>query len=92
MDKSKTNYKGEFAIVSGALSGIEMELARVFAENRLNLLIEAVQIDLSTYEGVETLYQNIIAKNKPTHSITMNAGADGAKVHSIDTKPESVKH
>jgi short-subunit dehydrogenase len=36
--------------------------------------VQAVQVDLATYEGVETLYQNIIAANKPIHSICLNAG------------------
>jgi short-subunit dehydrogenase len=95
MNNSTTDYEGKFAVVTGASSGIGMELARVFAENGFNLLIaaetegihdvakdleayghtvEALQLDLSTYEGVETLYQNIIAKNMPVHSIAMNAG------------------
>lgn len=36
--------------------------------------VEAVQVDLATYDGVETLYQQIIARNTPIHSIAMNAG------------------
>jgi short-subunit dehydrogenase len=95
MEHTNHKYEGKFAVVTGASSGIGMELAKVFAENGFDLLVaadhddihevakdleayghsvEAVTVDLSTYEGVETLYQNIIAANKPLHSIAMNAG------------------
>lgn len=95
MEHTGHKYEGNFAVVTGASSGIGMELARVFAENGFDLLIaadaenihdvakeleayghtvEAITVDLSTYDGVETLYQKIIATNKPLHSIAMNAG------------------
>lgn len=65
MEHTGHKYEGNFVVVTGASSDIGMELDRVFAENGLELLIAAetenITVDLSTYEGVETLYQKIIA-------------------------------
>lgn len=88
-------YEGKFAVITGASSGIGLELAKVFANNGFGLLIaaendeihdvaqdikayghsvQALQVDLSTYEGVEKLYSAIKALPAPLHSIVMNAG------------------
>lgn len=88
-------YEGKFAVVTGASSGIGLELAKIFASNGFNLLIAAendeihdvardieayghtvkpLQVDLSTYDGVEELYKAISTLPAPIHSIAMNAG------------------
>jgi short-subunit dehydrogenase len=86
----------EFAVVTGASSGIGYELARQFAQNGYDLLIAAeddgieqaaadlrrdgqsqvtaVQADLATYEGVETLYTRIRESGRPIDAIALNAG------------------
>jgi uncharacterized protein len=84
----------EFAVVTGASSGIGRELARVFAENGYDLLINAeddidrvvpelqnygvsvksVRADLSTFEGVESLWNEIEATGRPVDAIAINAG------------------
>lgn len=65
MEHTGHKCEGNFAVLTGASSGIGMELDRVFTENGLDLLIATeagnITVDLSTYEGVETLYQKIIA-------------------------------
>lgn len=92
---AKHKYEGKFAVVTGASSGIGLELAKIFASNGFNLLIaaeneeindvakdieayghtvQALQVDLSTYDGVEELYSAIQALPAPIHSIAMNAG------------------
>jgi uncharacterized protein len=83
------------AVVTGASSGIGLELARQFAENDFDLLIaaedsgiqaaaeslrshgttvEPVQVDLATAEGVDQLYQQIKARDRPIDAIAINAG------------------
>jgi uncharacterized protein len=75
-----TSESRPFAVVTGASSGIGLELARQFAQNGFDLLVTAtgstiadaaanirdlgahvqtVQGDLSTYDGVEALYEAI---------------------------------
>jgi short-subunit dehydrogenase len=77
----------QFAVVTGASSGIGLELARVFAENDFELLLaaeddrihtvaselgaRAVQVDLATTEGVEELARAI---DRPLDAIAINAG------------------
>ncbi|HZQ22411.1 MAG TPA: SDR family NAD(P)-dependent oxidoreductase [Terriglobales bacterium] len=84
-----------FAVVTGASSGIGYELARVFAENGYDLLVnsgteriedsekdfkelgvgvKAVEADLSTYDGVEKLWEEIQAAGRPVDAIAINAG------------------
>jgi short-subunit dehydrogenase len=83
-----------FAVVTGASSGIGLELAKQFAQNGFDLLIvaeddgintaahslsngahvEALQVDLADYEGVEELYDKITAGGRPVDAIAINAG------------------
>ena len=83
------------AVVTGASSGIGFELAKQFAENGFDLLVNAedaglataaeqlrvagadvqsVQVDLSTYEGVEELYVAIVSTARPVSAAALNAG------------------
>ena len=83
------------AVVTGASSGIGLELARQFAEHGFDLLIaaeddgiiaardtidwdgalvEAVQVDLATREGVDTLYERIRSLGRAVDAIAINAG------------------
>ena len=48
------------------------EAAQAFEE--LGAGVEAVQADLSTYDGVETLYNQIKATGRPVDAIAINAG------------------
>src|SRR3954468_13375454 len=83
------------AVVTGASSGIGLELARQFAQHGYDLLIcaenaeinqaaqelrregtkvDAVQVDLSSYDGVEQLYREIQRGGRPVDAIAINAG------------------
>lgn len=89
---SETNNTKALAVVTGASSGIGLELAKEFARRGFDLAIvadspkihqaageiralganvDAVQIDLSTYEGVEQFYSGI---GRPVDAIAINAG------------------
>lgn len=89
-----TNAK-QFAVVTGASSGIGRELAKQFAQNGFDLLItstgpdiaeaareieglgakvETTTADLSTYDGVESLYRAIQGTGRPVDAIAINAG------------------
>jgi uncharacterized protein len=91
----KSDKTRKFAVVTGASSGIGFELARVFAQNGFDLLVNsgsekiesaspnfeslgaqvtAVEADLSTYEGVEKLWQAIQDTGRPLDAIAINAG------------------
>jgi short-subunit dehydrogenase len=48
------------------------EAARAF--EALGAKVETVQADLATYDGVETLYSQIKATNRPVDAIAINAG------------------
>ncbi|HEV7990337.1 MAG TPA: SDR family NAD(P)-dependent oxidoreductase, partial [Gemmatimonadaceae bacterium] len=84
-----------FAVVTGASSGIGLELAKQFAEHGFDLLVtaedegieqaaeslrtmgavaDAVRADLATHEGVESLYERIVASGRPIDAIAINAG------------------
>jgi short-subunit dehydrogenase len=83
------------AVVTGASSGIGLELAKQFAQHGFDLVIaaedgelaaaaaklgglgaavDAVQIDLATSEGVETLAGRIGGTGRPVDAIALNAG------------------
>ncbi|NHC15672.1 SDR family NAD(P)-dependent oxidoreductase [Motilibacter deserti] len=91
------------AVVTGASSGIGFELARQFAQNGFDVLVNSedpgleeaarelgatgagvmlCQADLSTYEGVERLYAQIVGTGRPVEALALNAGigAGGAFV------------
>jgi uncharacterized protein len=91
----KSDKTRKFAVVTGASSGIGFELARVFAQNGFDLLVNSgsekiesaspnfeslgaqvttVEADLSTYEGVEKLWQAIQDTGRPLDAIAINAG------------------
>jgi short-subunit dehydrogenase len=85
----------EFAVVTGASSGIGLELAKVFAQHGFDVLMaaedagitaaadsvralgaraESVRVDLSTKQGVETLYDRIRSSGRPVDALAINAG------------------
>ena len=85
----------QFAIVTGASTGIGLELAKCCAQNNFDLLIaadeprietaaaeirrlgatvEAVEADLSTVDGVDTLYQTSKRIGRPVDALLANAG------------------
>lgn len=85
----------QLAVVTGASTGIGLELARLCAEQRFDLIIAAdeplienaareleqtgvtctaVQCDLSTTDGVQTLTRAIEAADRPVDVLLANAG------------------
>lgn len=85
----------KFSIVTGASSGIGLELARVAAQNGSDLLIvsdgheieeaarelrglgvqvDAIQADLATLPGVDSLYQRAKQSGRPVDALFANAG------------------
>lgn len=69
-----------FDLVVTATSASIEEAAQDF--HALGATVQTVQADLSTYEGVETLYSQIKATNRPVDAVAINAGVgvDGAFV------------
>jgi uncharacterized protein len=79
-----------FAVVTGASSGIGLELARQFQANGFDLIVaaeddaihavaaelgaEPVQVDLAVPEGVEALYARIVDTGRPVDALALNAG------------------
>ena len=57
----------QLAVVTGASVGIGLELAKQFADNGL-------EVDLSTRQGVDSLYQAIKASGRPVAALAANAG------------------
>jgi uncharacterized protein len=87
------------ALVTGASSGIGLELAKQFAHNEFDVImaaedaelegaarevgaIDAIQVDLSTPDGVEELWRRVKATGRPLDAAALNAGigAGGAFV------------
>ena len=83
------------AVVTGASSGIGLELAKQFASNGFDVIlaadrdlgvagesvraeggavINAIEVDLSTREGVDQLYQAVKASGRPVAALAANAG------------------
>jgi uncharacterized protein len=79
-----------FGVVTGASSGIGLELARQFQANGFDLIVaaeddaihavaaelgaEPVQVDLAVPEGVEALYARIVDTGRPVDALALNAG------------------
>lgn len=104
------NSTGQLAVVTGASSGIGLELAKLFATHGYDLVIvaeddeintaaetlrslgpivESVQADLATREGVETLWRHVEAKGRPIDAIAINAGVGvGGPFLSTDLEDE----
>ena len=89
------NSTGQLAVVTGASSGIGLELAKLFATNGYDLVIvaedeginsaadqlrsigpmvEPVQADLATQDGVEEAWERVQAMGRPVDAIAINAG------------------
>jgi short-subunit dehydrogenase len=92
----------QFAVVTGASSGIGYELAKLFAENGFDVLVaaeddaiataaaeigaEAVQVDLAEPAGVEELYRRI--GGRPVDALALNAGIGAGGAFATDTDLE----
>ena len=84
-----------FAVVTGASSGIGLELAKQFAQHGFDLFVvaedegiaqaadmlrasgarvDSAQIDLASYEGVESLCQRVRDARRPVQALALNAG------------------
>jgi uncharacterized protein len=81
------------AVVTGASSGIGLELARQFAEHGFDLVVAAedeaietvdavdtVRVDLATPAGVEELHRRIQATGRPVAAAALNAGVGAGGV------------
>jgi uncharacterized protein len=104
MESSTTR---SLAVVTGASSGIGLELAKQFAINDFDVIIaaeddelgaaeqevrslgasvEAVQVDLSTPDGVEELHRRIVAAGRPLDAAALNAGVGAGGAFATDTE------
>lgn len=93
--KAGNSYEGQFAVVTGASSGIGLELAKQFATHGFDLLViaedeqidaaagqlralgarvHALQADLATFDGVESVCQTIAGIGRPVDALALNAG------------------
>jgi short-subunit dehydrogenase len=102
----------QLAIVTGASTGIGLELARCCAQNNFDLLIAAdepqietaaaglrglgaavgaVEADLSTLEGVDTLYDAAKRIGRPVDALLANAGR-GLGRGFLDQDFERIRH
>jgi short-subunit dehydrogenase len=97
----------QFAVVTGASSGIGYELAKQFTQHGFDVLIAAedpeiddaaamlrrdgtgtvqpIRADLATADGVEQLYQAIVATGRPLDAIALNAGRGAGGDFTRDT-------
>src|SRR3954454_7338169 len=62
------NFDVLIAAEDAGLAGAATELGRTGAE------IQSVQVDLTTYDGVEELYSTIRASGRPVEAVAINAG------------------
>jgi uncharacterized protein len=104
-----TSTSRPLAVVTGASSGIGLELAKQFATNgydlviaaedteladaareleRLGAAVDAVQVDLATDEGVDTLYHHLEEVARPVDAIALNAGVGAGGAFATDTTLE----
>jgi uncharacterized protein len=96
-----TNGDRPLAVVTGASSGIGLELAKLFADDGYHLIVaaedeelssapgdEKVRVDLATPEGVEELYARIQAAGRPVDAIALNAGIGAGGAFATDTRLE----
>lgn len=89
-------HAAPFAVITGASSGIGLELAKRLAEHGYDLLVtdeskridaavaelrslgamgvQSVRADLSTFEGVESLYSAIRSAGRPVDAIAISSG------------------
>jgi short-subunit dehydrogenase len=89
------NSSRPLALVTGASSGIGLELAKQFAENGFDLIVaaedgelddaareleglgarvEALRVDLATYDGVEELARHVSGAGRRVDAAALNAG------------------
>ena len=91
------------ALVTGASSGIGLELAKVFAEEGFDLVVaaeddaihatgipgaKAVQVDLATEAGVQELYRRVLAVQRPLAAAALNAGVGAGGAFATGTRLE----
>jgi uncharacterized protein len=105
-----TPSQRQLAVVTGASSGIGLELAKQFADHGFDLIVaaedrelegaarelegrgaqvEAVQVDLSSDEGVRKLYGRMTAAGRPVDAVALNAGV-GRGGGFVDQPPEDI--
>jgi short-subunit dehydrogenase len=77
------------AVVTGASSGIGLELAKQFEENGFDLIAPPEEeVDLATPGGVEELYARIRAAGRPVAALALNAGVGAGGAFATDTELE----
>lgn len=103
------NSSRPLAVVTGASSGIGLELAKLFAADGHDLIVaaedadihtaaqglassgvdaDAVQVDLATPQGVESLIRRIDTAGRRLDAIALNAGVGAGGAFATDTKLE----
>jgi len=90
-----TTSQRPLAVVTGASSGIGLELVHEFEEHDFDIIAAAedagangVRVDLATPEGVEELYRHIQATGRPVAALALNAGVGAAGAFATDTDLE----
>jgi short-subunit dehydrogenase len=88
-------------LVSSEIGDARLEVA-VKAFTALGAHVDAVEVDLATYDGVETLYEAIVLTGRPVDAIAINAGVGlggdfrdtdlAAELRMIDLNVKSTVH